>query len=125
MGVPFPLHGPQVSGTTSECLLDVPYEAYTDSPETADESDRSNIRIEAIPHKAQGGPQSSSAWRRILTTFIPAFAPRLRGQDEDEDEDALPLLSEYPQQKTQWKQSRRSRWSRCFVRGLVCFFAML
>lgn len=124
MGTSFPLYGPQ-SGTTSECLLEVPFEAYTDSPESEGDSDKRNIRVEAIPRGAQVGRRLSSAWCRILAIFVPSFATRRRDHDEDEDEDSLPLLSEDRSQKKQWKQPRRSCWSRCFVRGLIVFFVML
>lgn len=123
MGSSLPLHGPQGSGIASEYLLDVPFEAYTDSPEAESDANKSNIRVEAIPRRAQVGPHLTSAWRRIRTSFIRSFASGRT--DEDEDEDTLPLLSEDPQQRKQWKKTRRSRWSRCFIRALIGFFVML
>lgn len=127
MRASFPLHGPHGAGTTSECLLEVPFEAYTDSPETEGDSNKNNIRVETIPRGAQVGPQWPSVWRRTLAIFIPSLPSRRGDQDEDEDagEDSLPLLSENPQHKKQWRSSRRSRWARCFVRGLIWFFVML
>lgn len=123
MGPSLPLHGPQGSGPASVCLLDGPFEAYTDSPETESDVNKSNIRVEAIPRGVRVGPHLTSAWRRIRTSFIPSFASG--DTDEDEDEDTLPLLSEDPQQTKQWRKSHRSCLWRCFVRALISFFVML
>lgn len=113
----------QGSGAASECLVEVPYEAYTDSPGSEDNLHKDNVRVDAIPRGPHVGPLSSSAWHRVLATLIPSFASRRKNQGDDEDEDtALPLLSENPPQRT---RSRRSCWRRCFVRSLIGFFVML
>lgn len=127
MGVSVRPHGAQGSGAASEYLLEVPFEAYTDSPGSEDNLHKDNVRVNAIPRGHHVGRLYSSAWHRALAILVPSFASRRKNQgddgDENEDEDtALPLLSENPPQR---KRSRRSCWPRCFVRSLIGFFVML
>ncbi|KAJ5123286.1 hypothetical protein N7448_009383 [Penicillium atrosanguineum] len=95
------------SSSTSECLLEVPFEVYTDSP---DSDVNKAPRVQAVPRAA--GPPN---WRQRLTSYVP-FASR---------EDALPLLSENNQRSRCCSRSSRSRFSRGLVRTLLVFFVML
>lgn len=93
--------------STSECLLEVPFEAYTDSP---DDDVNKTVRVQTVPRVV--GP---SGWRQRLGSFVPSFASRR------DDEDSLPLLPENHQSK----RSCRSRYSRGLLRALIVFFVML
>jgi hypothetical protein len=108
MGASFQPQGTQGS-STSECLLDVPFEAYTDSP---DGYVNKAPRVQTVPCATAPHP----SWRQRLASFVPSFASR-------QDEDSLPLLSEdhHPQRK----RSCRSRCSSGLVRALIVFFVML
>lgn len=126
MGGLYRPHSAQGSGTASEYLLELPFEAYTDSPDSGDNLHKDNVRVDAIPRGHHVGPTYSSAWRRALAILFPSFASR-RGKQGDEDEDegediALPLLSENPPQR---KRSRRSCLRRYFLRSLIGLFVML
>lgn len=129
MGVsyqPLDVTGP---GVTSECLLEVPFEAYTDSPPSTTVSNAhvnaervakgsTTVRVEAIP-RAKVGP-SIGKWRQTLAAFIRSrFVTRLADRD-----DALPLLSEaQPLQRK--KRTCRSSVERWLVRGFLGSFVML
>lgn len=93
--------------SASECLLEVPFEAYTDSP---DSDVNKAPRVQAVP-RAVGPP----TWRQRLASYVP-FASR---------EDALPLLSENNQRSRCCSPSYRSRFSRGLLRALLVFFVML
>jgi hypothetical protein len=116
-------------GTTSECLLELPFEAYTDAPSSTDLSNRattaegevkgsSTVRVQAIP-RAEVGPRIGK-WPRSLAGFIRS---RFTTREADRD-DALPLLSEDRLQHRK-KRSCRSCVERWLVRGLLGFFVML
>jgi hypothetical protein len=114
---------------TSECLLEVPFEAYTDSPPSATvsnphfnaESDvkgSTSVRVEAIPREKVG--PSIAKWRQTLAGLIRSrFATRLADRD-----DALPLLSE-DQPRQRKKRSCRSSVECWLVRGFLGIFIML
>lgn len=122
MGLSFQSQTTEGSDTASGCLLEMPFEAYTDSPETEDDMNISNPRLDSIPHGDLVGPHSSSAWHRTLAIFFPSFA--LYGKNEVQDKyDALPLLLENPPQGK--RKIHRTRWSRWLWRGVVGFFVML
>lgn len=116
-------------GATSECLLEVPFEAYTDSPSSTTVSNATanaeeevkgsaTVRVQAIP-RAEVGPRIGK-WRRSLEGFIRSrFTTRRADRD-----DALPLLSEATPLHRK-KRSCRSCVERWLVRGLLGFFVML
>lgn len=116
--------------TSPICLVEAPFEAYTDSPcpmsttdaKSIDESvvkGSATVRVEAIPH-AKVGPRIGK-WRHSLESFIqswPWFATRKAHRAE-----AFPLLSE----DTPYQQKRRRNgWvKRWLLRGLLGFFVVL
>ncbi|KAJ5246483.1 hypothetical protein N7468_001466 [Penicillium chermesinum] len=97
---------------TSECLLEVPYEAYTDSPEL-NGAQQFAAPAEVIPARVG----SIAKWRQFAG-WIPSFSPR---RDGDED-DSLPLLSGDPSRK---KRACRSRYLQHLRRTLLFLFIML
>src|SRR5258708_1711597 len=113
MGVSF--RPSQSSGSgASPCVVEFPFDSYTDSPDTHCDANKPNVRVAAVP---QVGPGLVRRWRRALASLIPSST------SPGEDDDALPLLGEDPLPRR--KPSRRSRLSRCLVRALVVFFVML
>ena len=115
MGVSYRPQVIQTSGPSSECLLEVPFEAYTDSPDI--DVSKGNVRVESVP-RDRVGPRASR-WRRTLEGWIPSFTPR---RNEDDDDDLPSLSGNLPQRR---KRFCRSRFSRYFVRSLLGFFVML
>ena len=114
----------QVPAISSECSLEVPYEAYTDSPDgvVADNVNKANVQIEVSCARDQVEPKSSQ-WCHSLVNCISSLAPRRRFNGED-NVDGLPILSEYlPRRKNRFWCSRISHC--LLVRGLLCFFVML
>lgn len=122
MGVSLRSQSTQAPDTASRCSLEIPFQAYTDLPETEDDMSISNSRVDSIPHGDRVGPHLSSAWHRTLAIFFPSFGLRRKNEDEDKY-DALPLLSESPPQTR--RRIGRPRWSRWLLRGLIGFFVML
>lgn len=108
MGASYQPQGVQAPGAASGCVLEVPYEAYTDSPDL-DHAPRSAPEIIA----AQVGP--AGKWR-AFAGWIPAFSPR-QGNDD------LPLLSENPSQRK--KRACRVRYLQYLKYSLLVFFVML
>lgn len=101
--------GIQAPGATSDCLLEVPYEAYMDSPELQAQQTR-----EVIP----GQVGRTGKWGQAFAGWIPSFSPRRRDEDDD-----LPLLTEDPSQRK--SRSCRSRYLQYFKYSLLVFFVML
>ncbi|KAJ5654289.1 hypothetical protein N7490_001292 [Penicillium lividum] len=113
MAVTFRSQGGQAR-ESSDSLLEVPYEAYTDSP-IPDDVNKPNIQVRSFP---QGEVGRTNRWRQTLD-WIPSFSPRRKNGDDEED---IRLLSDDPQHK---KRSCRSRYWHYFSRALLVFFVML
>lgn len=117
-------------GATSECLLEVPFEAYSDSPSSMTLSNgnttaegevkgSATVRVQAIP-LAEVGPRIGK-WPRSLAGFVRSrFTTRRADRD-----DALPLLSEETEPQHRKKRPCRSCVERWLMRGLLGFFVML
>ncbi|OOQ84942.1 hypothetical protein PEBR_28359 [Penicillium brasilianum] len=117
------------AGGTSECLLEVPFETYTDSPPSTtvsnahvnaerDAKGSATVRVEAIPREKVG--PSIAKWHQTLAGLIRSrFATRLADRN-----DALPLLSE-DQPRQRKKRSCRSSVECLLVRGFLGGFVML
>lgn len=117
-----------MTGPGGICLLETPFEAYTDSPCSMAVADADSInervvkssatvRVEAIP-LAEVGPRIGK-WRYSLAGFIQSWFTTCRA-DRDDD---LPLLSGNTPKHQKW--SRKSCVERWLVRGLLGFFVML
>lgn len=116
-------------GGTSECLLELPFETYTDSPPSTtvsnahvnaerDAKGSATVRVEAIPREKVG--PSIAKWRQTLAGLIRSrFATRLADRN-----DALPLLSENQPRQIK-KRSCRSSVECLLVRGFLGGFVML
>ncbi|KAJ5159707.1 uncharacterized protein N7482_006711 [Penicillium canariense] len=121
MGVSFQPLGVAGPGVPSECLLEVPFEAYTDSPNTNGRANEvkgnTTVRVKAIP-RAQAGPRPRG-WRLSLAGFLPSRFTTRRPADRG---DALPILAEDPPRRQRSCRSCLGRW---LMRGFLGFFIML
>lgn len=122
MGLSSQTRIPEGSDTGSGCLLEMPFEAYTDSLETEDDMNISNTRVDSIPHGDLVGPYFFGAWHRTLEILFPPFALHRKNEVQDKY-DTLPLLPESPPQVK--RKIHRTRWSRWLWRGVIGFFVML
>lgn len=103
------------SSIPSDCLLEMPFEVYTDSslPYTG----KNAVRVSAV--SCAGHVGRSSLWQQALG-WLPSLSKRQSHKANDEED--LPLLSEGLPQR---KRSCRSRLPQYFWRSLLVFFLML